>query len=244
MIRIRNIVLMLLALSWTTTIYASEKDSLTSGFGEARYTLRCHGEYTYNKTWGSAGNLSLQGIIPLHRYIDMQAGIQLSTANVYTGVVLLRPKYAVPVGEIFADAEWMYKAIVRDRQWTMDVALSVGYRMDYISLQVGWIGSWTNFFGKTQSMDGCVFEPYNVLYRLEIFCRPQHCPWNLRFCAANYDDWQIERMTQPLFMVGGRYDIDSHWRIETDVELKPTGMFHMNATFYGATARAGFAYRF
>lgn len=235
---------MLLAAGLSTILWAGEPDSLTSGFGESRYAVRAFGEYTYNKTWGSAGNLSVQGMMPFHSFVEMQAGIQLSTANVYTGVILVRPKYAVPVGEIFLDAEWLYKALVRDQQWEMDLALSFGYRMDYISLQLGWTGSWTNFFGATRRADGCCFEPENFLYRVEVFCRPQSSNWNLMLSIADYDDWQIERFNQPLFMLNGRYDVDSHWRVEAGVEIKPTGIFHMNATFYGATARAGFSYRF
>jgi len=58
------------------------------------------------------------------------------------------------------------------------------------------------------------------------------------------DDYQMERMWQPLFMIGAWYDVTDHWRINMGVQCKPTGMFHLDATFYGATLRAGFSYKF
>lgn len=61
---------------------------------------------------------------------------------------------------------------------------------------------------------------------------------------SNVDDYQMERMWQPLFMVGAWYDVTNNWRLNFGVQCKPTGMFHLDATFYGATARAGFTYRF
>ena len=52
-------------------------------------------------------------------------------------------------------------------------------------------------------------------------------------------------ISQPLATLPcGRYDIDEHWRVSLDGELKITGMFHLNATFYAAYLRAGFSYRF
>jgi hypothetical protein len=124
-------------------------------------------------------------------------------------------------------------------------ALGIGYRMDYVSATFGvfarvlsdWDRSW-------YSNESYVVEPFNLLYRVEAFVRPQDNPWNVSFMISNIDDYQMERMYQPLFHVGGYYDFDEQWRLNFGVQCKPTGMFHLDATFYGMTLRAGFTYRF
>ena len=55
---------------------------------------------------------------------------------------------------------------------------------------------------------------------------------------------ELPELWQPLFMVNAYYDVTDHWRLQFGAQCKPTGMFHLDATFYGATARAGFSYRF
>ena len=61
---------------------------------------------------------------------------------------------------------------------------------------------------------------------------------------VNMTDYQIERVWQPMFMANGRYNINEHWQVNLSALCKPTGMFHLNAKYYGAEVRAGFAYQF
>lgn len=215
------------------------------GFGDRRYSITFLSEYSYNKTWGHHGNFDLQSLIPLNPHFEMEVKFQFSTANVYTGNVQLRPKFQVPVGELFLETDIMYRAVARNKLGDMTAALGLGYRMDYVSVTLGvfarilddWTRSW-------HSNDSYVVEPFNLLYRLEVFCRPQNNFWNLSFMFSNVDDYQMERMWQPLFGIGAWYDIDDHWRLNFSAQCKPTGMFHLDATFYGATGRVGFTYKF
>jgi hypothetical protein len=215
------------------------------GFGDRRYSLTCMGEYSYNTTWGHHANLDVQALMPFNPHFEMEAKLQFSTANVHTAAVQLRPKFELPVGEMFIETDLMYKAVARNRISDITAGLGVGYRMDYVSATLGvfcrvmdnWDRSW-------YTEENFVVEPFNLLYRVEVFCRPQNNPWNLSFMFSNVDDYQMERMWQPLFGVGAWYDVTDHWRVIASVQCKPTGMFHLDATFYGATARAGFTYKF
>ena len=188
------------------------------GFGDRKYTISGMAEYSYNTTWGHHANFDIQGLMPFNPHFEMEARLQFSTANVHSGALQLRPKFE---------------------------ALGVGYRMDYVSVTLGlysrvidnWDRSWYND-------ETFVVEPFNLLYRIEVFCRPQNNPWNLSFMFSNVDDYQMERMYQPLFSVGAYYDVTDHWRLNFWAQCKPTGMFHLDATFYGATFRTGFSYRF
>lgn len=215
------------------------------GFGDRKYSLSGMTEYSYNKTWGHHGNFDIQALMPINAHFEMEAKLQFSTANVHTGGLQIRPKFELPVGEMFIETDVLYRAIARNRIGDLTAALGVGYRMDYVSVTLGvfyrviddWDRSW-------YTDESYIVEPFNLLYRLEVFCRPQNNNWNLSFMFSNVDDYQMERMWQPLFSIGAWYDVNEHWRLNFWTQCKPTGMFHLDATFYGATLRTGFTYRF
>ena len=215
------------------------------GFGDREYSLTGMAEYSYNTTWGHHANFDIQSLMPINKHFEMEAKLQFSTANVYTGVLQLRPKFELPVGELFIETDVLYKAVARNRLGDIDAALGIGYRMDYVSITLGMfcrvLDDWDR---SANSEDSYVVEPFNLLYRFEVFCRPQNNNWNLSFLFSNVDDYQMERMWQPLFGIGAWYDINEHCRLNFSAQCKPTGMFHLDATFYGATGRVGFTYRF
>ena len=215
------------------------------GFGDRRYSLSIFGEYSYNATWGHHGNLDVQALLPFNPHFEMEAKVQASTANVYTGALQIRPKFELPVGEMFLETDVMYKAVARNRIGDITAGLGVGYRMDFVSITLGVfcrvVDDWDRSWYEEASY---VVEPFNLLYRLEVFCRPQNNPWNISFMFSNVDDYQMERMWQPLFSLGAYVDVAEHWRLNFAAQCKPTGMFHLDATFYGATFRTGFTYKF
>ncbi len=215
------------------------------GFGDRRYSISGMVEYSYNTTWSHHGNFDIQALMPINPHFEMEAKLQLSTANVYTGALQLRPKFELPVGELFIETDMMYKAVMRNRMGDITALIGVGYRMDYVSFTIGSFTRIVDDYDRDwHQMDNYVVEPFNLMYRLEVFCRPQTNNWNLSFLFSNMDDYQMERMWQPIFAIGAYYDVTEHWRINMGVQCKPTGMFHLDATFYGATCRAGFSYRF
>jgi len=215
------------------------------GFGERKYSITGMAEYSYNTTWGHHGNFDIQALMPINPHFEMEAKLQFSTANVYTGGLQIRPKFELPAGELFIETDVMYRAIARNRVGDITASLGIGYRMDYISITLGVFSRVLNDWDRSwYSDESFVVEPFNLLYRVEVFCRPQNNNWNLSFLISNVDDYQMERMWQPLFAVGAWYDITDHWRLNFGAQCKPTGMFHLDATFYGATFRTGFSYRF
>ena len=215
------------------------------GFGDRKYSLTGMVEYSYNTAWGHHANFDAQALMPVNPHVELEAKLQFSSANVHTGVVQVRPKFELPVGELFLETDVLCKLVARSRVSDLDVALGVGYRMDYVSVTLGIFSRVLNDWDRDwHSNDTYVSEPFNLLYRLEVFCRPQNNPWNLSFMFSNVDDYQLERMWQPLFSIGAYYDVVEHWRLNFGVQCKPNGMFHLDATFYGATLRAGFSYRF
>lgn len=207
--------------------------------------LKTYAEYAYNYTYGHYGNLDVLALVPLNPYFELDAGLQLSTANVYSAMFAARPKFPIRVGEFFMDTRFIYRAVVRNTTHDLSAMFSVGYRMDYVSVQFGALARMMDDMHRNkQSEDKLLVEPVNLLYALEVFVRPQSSVWNLSLRMANFNDFQTERMWQPMFMMNGRYNPAQHWQILAGVELKPTGMFHLTASFYEVMARVGFAYEF
>ena len=238
-----SIINLLLLLAVATT--AAATDSTRWVLPEARYSISGSIEYAYNKSWGHFANIDAQALLPINKHFEMNVNLQASIKNVYSVGVVLRPKFPLPVGELFFDTEVLYKAVLRANQMDLVTALSLGWRFDYLSVQIGsFCRVMENYGREWNSEEAYNIEPFNLLYRLEVFCRPQAENWNISAVIANFDDYQFERMWQLLFMLNGRYDIDDHWRVQLLAECKPTGMFHLNAAFYGFTLRAGFTYRF
>lgn len=207
--------------------------------------LRAFGLYGYNYTWEHYGSLDLAARVPLSRYFELDAAAELSTVNVYSFSFNARPLFPVPVGELFLDTRLLYKVVARNRMHDFVGSFSFGYRMDYVNVSVGLFSRiMADFDRDWHSEDEFLVEPFGVLYNLEVFVRPQVSPWNLSFRISNFDDYNQERVWQMLFMLGGSYSPTEHLTLLAQVQCKPTGMFHLNATFYGIQGRLGVAYRF
>lgn len=214
-------------------------------FGSDQYAVRLNIGYMHNTTYGSHAGFDIGAFMPINQHFEMQADLRFTTANAHAFGVQLRPKFAVPVGEMFIEARLLADIYARDSYNDMVQTIGVGYRMDYVSVQLGMstrliIPSPYNW----RDVSNIIVEPFNLCYRVEVFVRPHTSPWNISACISNMTDYQIERLWQPIFMLGGLYNIDEHWRVNLSALCKPTGMFHLNAKYYASEVRAGFAYNF
>lgn len=214
-------------------------------YGTEQYAVRAYAGYAHNTTYGSYGVFDFGGFMPINQHFEMQADLRLSTAGNHAFGVQLRPKFTVPVGEMFIEARLLSNLYKRDGYNDFTQLIGVGYRMDHVTAIVGMstriIMETPYDWHSTQSM---IVEPFNICYKIEAFICKQTSPWNISLCATNITDYQIERVWQPMFMATGLYNIDNHWQVNLAVLCKPTGMFHLNAKYYGSEVRAGFNYNF
>lgn len=232
----RRFLIILAVLCGSVAAFATD---LASGFYTPLVAIDFLPGYEYNRNWGSVGNFDFKASVPLFGpYFEVSPGLRLSTANVYTLNVIARPRIPLRVGEIFFEAEPSYRLIARDRTHDVTFALSGGYRFDYLSFQLGWFGRWMMPF----SGGGSVEELNNVLYKVRVFCRPQASDWNLYLTISNIDDFMMERMQIPMFMLEGRYDFGGFLRLTAGIEYKVSGMMHITTAFYGISARVGAAF--
>lgn len=212
---------------------------------EEGYAVSLRAGYAYNTTYLHYGQFDVGAYLPVHRYVELQADARFTSANEHAVALQVRPKLPVKVGELYMDARALYTAYVRSSMQEWFAALGVGYRMDYVDVQLG-LGLRTMFtFSSTfSSSSQPLYEPWCPLYRAEVYVRPHTSPWNISMAISNFTDYQVERLLQPIFQVGGWYRIDEHWRVMMHALCKPSGMFHLCASFYGIELQFGTEYRF
>ena len=209
-----------------------------------RYTLSFDMGYGHNLTYGSFANFDLGAYMPFNTHLEMQADVRLSTANPYAIGVQMRPKFALPVGEMYIEDRLFTKFFCRDNSLDFVHAISVGYKMQYVNVQLGMTNRVMLPPNSESGGDTFVCEPFDLLYRVEVNVRPTTSVWNLSLALSNVDDYEIERMWQPMFYLGGWYDINDHWRVSLRGKLKLAGMFHLTAHYYASEVRVGTQYRF
>lgn len=214
-------------------------------YSQSRYSLAVHAGYGHNLTYGSFANFDIDAYLPINPYFEAETNLRASTANCYTIGVQMRPKFALPVGELFLEDRLMANWIARDHVNEFMHALSLGYRMQYVSAQLG-------FFSRVivptpyerNSDNGSIAEPFKLLYRVEAFVRPETSCWNLAVAISNVDDHMMERPWNPMLYLRAWYDVHEHWRLHLAGKYKNAGMFHMNAHYYASEVRVGAEYRF
>lgn len=212
---------------------------------DSTYSVSLQIGYGHNLTYGSMGNFDIDGYIPVNRYFEIEANLRTSTANYHTLGVQLRPKFALPKGELYLEDRLMARFLVRDyvNEWLHTISL--GYRMQYVNVQVGIITRVIMPLPyEKNTLNKNIVEPFQLFYHIEGFVRPTTSPWNISIAISNVDDYMIERPWNPMLYLGSRYDIDEHWRLCISGKYKNAGMFHMNAHYYASEVRMGTEYRF
>lgn len=213
--------------------------------GDTTYSLSLHAGYGHNLTYGSMANFDIDAFMPINSHFEMQTNIRTTTANVHTIGVQLRPKFALPKGELYLEDKLMARFVARDQVNEFLHAISLGYRMQYVNVQIGLINRvMMPLPYEKNTLDKYIVEPFQMLYRVEGFVRPITSPWNITIAISNADNYMIERPWNPMLYLGGWYDINPHWRLRLSGKYKNAGMFHMNAHYYAAEVRVGAEYRF
>lgn len=229
------------ALCLGTVAYAqaSTADSTKS------YSIAFHAGYGHNLTYGSFANFDLDAHMPIHPYFEAEANLRASTANRYALGVQLRPKFALPVGEMYIEDRLMANFVVRDQVNEFIHAISLGYRMQYVDAQLGVFSRlMVPMPYERNSNNEMISEPFKLLYRVEAFVRPATSCWNIGIALSNIDDYTMERPWSPVLFLRGWYDVNEHWRVQLAGKYKNAGMFHMNAHYYASEVRLGAEYRF
>ena len=93
---------------------------------DADYSVSIHAGYGHNLTYGSHANFDIDAFMPINQHFEMQANIRTSTANVHTMGVQLRPKFVLPIGDLYIEDRLMMRFAQRDNYCDFVHAISVG----------------------------------------------------------------------------------------------------------------------
>ena len=119
------------------TFYLCGMMSMAQGHtADDKYAVSVHTGYGHNLTYGSFANFDMDAYLPINQHFEAETNIRTSTANVHSIGVQMRPKFALPVGELFLEDRLMANFVVRDQVNEFTHAISLGYRMHYVSAQL------------------------------------------------------------------------------------------------------------
>jgi len=202
---------------------------------QGKYSVSVMGMYGWNETWRSHGGVDVIGFLPVSRHFEANAAMEAHSPKTFAATLNARPKFHLPVGELFLEGTFHFRNLGSYGIADLDLAASLGYRMDYVSAQVGVISHFTLDTEKGRNIS----EPLNLLYRIAVNVRPYTSRWNIGAGAANFTDFEYERSWEPMYFLIGHYDINERMSVLARADLKPAGAFHLTAGFWGIAFRAG-----
>ena len=221
----RSIVIVLLLLSTTITF-------ADSFYRDSCYSVGLSASYAYNNTYAHHGAVAF-------------GHFGKALFDVYDFNARLRPKFMLPVGELFFNLQLLYNLNMRSSLHSLSGALSFGYRMDYVYFHFGCGLRMLDFLHSSlHTTENNIYEPHNFIYYVEVFARPHTSMWNISACITNLTDYQMERLFAPTFIINSYVHLHPNWTIKMQANCKPAGMFNGAPSFYGASIGVGGVYHF
>lgn len=204
----------------------------------------------YNRSTGGYGGAGLKGTVAVGNYLDikykgdclMSRGGRL---DVWAAGLDVQPKINIGKGAIYFEGCILYRQMVIDRSFDFSMGAGLGYRRPHFDIMAG---LYSRTMGATDrqwsSLEVPVSEPFNLMYRAQFFVMGPDSRWDIFGGVGNIREYQVERQFDPCFFAGGRFDLDEHVRFNAQVDVIQSGMFHLNAVYFGTEFRAGVTYIF
>lgn len=205
-------------------------------------SLRTYAEYSYDNTYAHQASLGVLIDADLAKAFALRGGVNLQSANIYAATLAGKIRFGLPVGYLFINNDYLYKAFVRNHTQQIAVSLSLGYEMDYVLVRVG---AFSKFFSALpqKKTTKWMIEPFDLLYDVQAFVfRPSHS-WNLGVKISNIDYFHWEHFTNPRFSLLGRAKLTERLNFDTELGCMPVGMFNAAASFYSVCFRVGICYK-
>ena len=116
--------------------------------------------------------------------------------------------------------------------------------MRHFDVQLGLFTKVIDGFNRSWDVvESVVTEPFNLVYKVRLSIMGFDNPWDIYLTGANFNEFEYERMWEPLFSLGGRWNFNGRWSAVAEGTLKPAGMFHGDVRFYEAVLRFGVVYK-
>lgn len=198
----------------------------------------------YNLTYKWYGGTDLKGVLHIDN-TDVILNLEALTAKTTSMGVTVIPSYRVcHNGFVFLEGTLHSRIFAKYKAYEFVYAASAGYRMRHFSAQFGLFSRTMDALGRDwHSVDNFVTEPFNLLYKVKISVMGFDHKWDVFLVASNFNDYEYERMWEPIFSLGGRWDFKERWGALAELTMQSAGMFHGTVKFYGAMLRFGVTYK-
>mgnify|MGYP006988928654 CR=1 FL=1 len=198
--------------------------------------------YSYTRHW--YGGMDLKGVLHIDN-TDFSLDFEALTEDTYSIGMTASPAFEVcRNGFVFLDGTLHSRVFSNYKTYEFVYAGSAGFRMRHFSAQFGIFAKIIDAIGRDwHSLDNYIMEPFNFLYRVKISIKGFDNPWDVYLVGSNYTDFEYERMSEPIFTLGGRCDLKGRCSVVAEGTLKPAGMLHGVVRFYEAIMRVGVSFR-
>lgn len=206
--------------------------------------FQINGVAGYSRTYKWYGGVDMKGVFHVDN-TDFKLNLEALTANTYSiGLTAGHSFKVCEKGFVFLDGTLHSRIFGRYKTYEFVYAASAGFRMRHFSVQAGLFSRIIDAFGRDwHSLQNYVTEPFNFLYKVIISVMGFDHPWDVYLVGANYNDYEYERMWEPICSLGGRWDFKERWRAVAEGTLQAAGMFHGTVKFYEMTLRVGVVYK-
>ncbi len=93
--------------------------------------------------------------------------------------------------------------------------------------------------GFPEDADTKIREPWNFMYAVTYFIKPNEHKWNLGATICNFDHFLIEQETNPAINIKFLYQTDPKTTLFAEAWYKQAGLFNMRVNSFGFFFRAG-----
>lgn len=198
----------------------------------------------YNHVWGVYAGADLHGAMAVGDHLDVKADFEALTSGTVSLGATARPKLQFGAGSLYLDTGVLFR-FVGDGLFDFVTEGSLGWKMKHIEVRAGlYSRTIGNLNTDIHSVEECVCEPFNLMYLGQYNIKGDDSDWDIWGGCANFTSFEYERCWSPIFYLGGRKDLNDSLTLFGQTEIKPTGMFHLNACFYGIICRLGAVYSF
>ena len=235
----KHIIFLLFCLIHTVFMNAQEakKQSLSAD-------VMAQGVVGYNLTYKWYGGTDLKGVLHLNN-TDFSLDFEALTAKTFSlGFTASQAFKVCRNGFVFLDGTLHSRIFAQYKTYEFVYAASAGFRMRHFSVQAGVFSRTIDAFGRSwHSLQNYVTEPFNLLYKVKLSAMGFDHQWDVYAIAANYNEYEYERMWEPIFSLGGRWDFKERWSAVAEGTLEAAGIFHGTVKFYEAILRIGIKYK-
>ena len=206
--------------------------------------VRVQGVCGYSGTYKWYGGLDVQGAMQINN-TDFNLNLEALTENVYSMGMTVSPAFNVCTnGYLFLDGTLHSRIFANYKTYEFVYAASAGFRMRHFLVQAGLFSRTIDAFGRDwHSLQNYVTEPFNLLYKVRLNLKGNDHPWDVYAVFSNFNEYEYERMWEPIFSLGGRWDFKDRWSAIAEGTLEPAGIFHGTVKFYEAIMRVGVSFR-